>query len=180
MISSTSLAVVDGVSAAKRFLAETRFWSKVEKADGDACWFWQGRPDGGGYGVFKVDGQVIRAHRVAWIFTNGPILNGLHVCHRCDVRRCVRPDHLFLGTNLENMADMRAKKRGRTSPKDGENHPCAKLTWEDVAAIRVAHASGEAQTKIAARLRVSPGTISAVVHGRTWQSTSLSSTSGSE
>ncbi len=85
-----------------------KFWAKVQKSDG--CWVWQGcivRR----YGVLGHDGKQVKAHRVAWGLTNGPIPNGLSVLHKCDNPPCVRPDHLFLGTQLDNMRDCSAKGR---------------------------------------------------------------------
>lgn len=85
-----------------------RFWQKVRKSDG--CWEWTARVSPEGYGEFW-DDRNVRAHRFSWSLVNGPIPDGLMVCHRCDNPRCVRPDHLFLGTNRENIRDMMAKGR---------------------------------------------------------------------
>lgn len=94
-----------------------RFWSRVETSDG--CWLWTGGIGGGGYGAFYFHGRQQQAHRVAWELTNGPIPDGMIICHHCDNRRCVRPDHLFLGTHRDNTDDMVAKGRQR----QGANHP---------------------------------------------------------
>ncbi len=87
-----------------------RFWQKVQKGDG--CWEWQGSRNKLGYGITSLRGRAIRAHRVSWEIVNGPIPDGLLVCHRCDNPACVRPDHLFLGTQIDNLRDMRTKGRG--------------------------------------------------------------------
>lgn len=92
-----------------------QFWLKVRKSEG--CWIWQGiidkRPDHG-YGWFKFGGKWrVRAHRFSWEITYGNIPDGMLICHKCDVRACVRPEHLFLGTSRDNAKDM--TKKGRCS-----------------------------------------------------------------
>ena len=76
------------------------------------CWEWQGVMHHSGYGCFKDKGKFAYTHRASYEAFKGPI-NGLYVCHRCDNPRCIHPDHLFLGTHEENMADMKAKGRSR-------------------------------------------------------------------
>lgn len=93
-----------------------RFWSKVCIADGDNCWLWTSGLTIYGYGSFGVEGRSEKAPRVSWVLTYGPIPNGLHVLHRCDTPACVRPDHLFLGTPLDNIRDMIAKGRKAPTP----------------------------------------------------------------
>jgi len=102
---------------------EDRFWAKVSKANGDACWLWTGgkyrhpRTREETYGCISVGSRsdeskkMVAAHKVAWELANGPIPSGMKVCHRCDVPACVRPDHLFLGTQRDNVQDMVNKKR---------------------------------------------------------------------
>jgi hypothetical protein len=89
-----------------------RFWSKVWITD--TCWIWTGAMTAAGelgYGILKVDRsrRNVLAHRFAYELTHGPIPSGLMVCHTCDVRKCVRPDHLFLGTAKDNVRDAIAK-----------------------------------------------------------------------
>ncbi len=102
-----------------------RFWRYVSKSNG--CWDWSGCLAPNGYGRLQVDGKCKDAHRVSWELHNGQVPHGLHVLHRCDNRKCVRPDHLFLGTHRENMEDMKRKGRAE-GPK--------KLSAQEVAAIR--------------------------------------------
>lgn len=97
---------------------EEKFWSKVAKSDG--CWEWQGARRGNGYGVIYKQGKGTQAHRLSWTITNGAIPAGMYVCHKCDNRPCVRPDHLFLGTHTDNMRDCGAK--GRNVGRRGMAH----------------------------------------------------------
>ena len=99
-------------------LAE-RFWSKVSKSrKADGCWIWSGARAGNGYGTLKRGerGLTKLAHRISWELHNGPVPDGMLVCHRCDSPPCVNPAHLFLGTMKDNVHDMLAKSR-RTGVK---------------------------------------------------------------
>jgi hypothetical protein len=92
--------------------AADRFWDRVEKSDG--CWIWRAGTKNSGYGVFApTHGDVHMAHRYSWFLHFGPVPDGMLVCHTCDTKLCVRPDHLFLGTPQANMEDMRQKGRAR-------------------------------------------------------------------
>lgn len=100
------------------------FWSHVEKTDG--CWLWRGTLRGDGYGIAWVAERLVRAHVFSWEQENGPVPEGLCVLHSCDVRSCVRPDHLWLGTRRENQRDMALKGRA----------PLRRLSDDEVRAIR--------------------------------------------
>lgn len=119
-----------------------RFWGKVDTTG--ECWEWRGAKSRGGYGymIRYRDGKPrsYLAHRVSWEIAHGPIPAGLLVCHHCDNPGCVRPDHLFVGTDADNSRDMWSKGRGR--PPRGFNHPRATLTWAQVCEIRAQFAHG--------------------------------------
>jgi HNH endonuclease len=155
-------------------LVEQRFWSKVNK-DGPApehcpelgsCWLWQGGCLSAGYGHFYLNGKSLKAHRVSWQLTNGPIPLGLWVLHRCDVPGCVRPDHLFLGDNEANQADMVSKGRQGAGARNGR----AKLSEAEVLAIRAAYAAGgTSYKKLAAHYGVRPYVIWLIVKRKGWK-----------
>ena len=99
-----------------------RFWSKVAKSeDPDGCWLWTAACFTDGYGVFQVNGRARRAHRFAWELTVGPIPDSLFACHRCDTRKCCRPDHLWLGTQADNMRDRDTKGRVASGDRHGSH-----------------------------------------------------------
>lgn len=153
-----------------------RFWSLVVKGDG--CWTWTGQRHGRGYGKFraKIHGGSL-AHRASWFFTHGAIPPGLVVMHTCDNRICVRPDHLQLGTQADNMADMGRKGRAVGPPRGssppppkhsmpGETNPSAKLTADDARAIRAS--VGVTQRVLARRYGVGETTIARIQRGTRW------------
>lgn len=89
---------------------QERFFSFVEKTE--SCWNWTGSMRENGYGQFSLANKPIKAHRVSWLIFNGIIPTNKYILHKCDNRKCVRPDHLFVGTQKDNIADMICKKRG--------------------------------------------------------------------
>lgn len=135
-----------------------RFWSRVAKSTDH--WKWLGACTASGYGHLKIDGVQVSVHRYSWELHYGPIPEGLFVCHKCDVRNCLRPDHLFLGTAKDNMQD--ALRKGKL------NHG-TKLNIDKVRAIRVLIEHGGMTNKeIGDLFDVERETITCIRSGRTW------------
>lgn len=143
----------------------------------DGCWLWTGWLNTNGYGLLRrgrAGEGFLYAHRVAYEIQHGPIPPGKEVCHSCDVkyspgdityRRCIRPDHLFLGTHRENVLDSVAKRRHTY----GDRHPQAKLTGVQAIEIRVRYAGGgSSQEALGREYGISQSQVSAIVRGENW------------
>lgn len=141
----------------------SKFWSRVKKTD--RCWFWIGGKDKDGYGLISLQKRTWRANRVAYLITYG-LASDLYVLHRCDTPSCVCPDHLFLGTNDDNMADMRAKGRSQRGQRNGRHV----FTPEQIREIRRrgAHHHYGLWTQLAREYGVSPTAIQSIVLRKNW------------
>jgi hypothetical protein len=135
-----------------------RFWAKV--LTGDGCWTWIGGRGKCGYGLILKDNHRLYAHRVSWELHYGPIPERMLICHRCDNPACVRPDHLFQGTQADNMHDCSLKQR-----------ISAKLTWAQVEEIRRLYAARQmTQVALAHKFGLkSHRTVGMMVNGQTWR-----------
>lgn len=134
----------------------------------DTCWLWTGATQKKfGYGLILHQGRCILAHRLSWEAHNGPITNGLHVCHHCDNPPCVNPAHLFLGTCLDNMRDRDAKGRGydRRGTKNGR----AKLTPERVVELRHRFAAGEKRRNLMNEFGIGQTQLRRIANGVHWR-----------
>lgn len=138
-----------------------RFWSYVDKRDGK-CWLWQGTIGTYGYGVIVIDGHSQRAHRVAWELTNGPIPDKHMVLHTCDVRMCVNPAHLYVGTGQDNAND--AKTRGKRL--FGLSRHQKAITAEQVAELRERAQRGEKAPDLAIAYGIARSTAINIIRGR--------------
>lgn len=151
---------------------ESNFWSRVDKTG--CCWRWLGGKDKDGYGMATGnDGLSRRANRLAWAFTHGPIPDGMLVCHTCDNPSCVRPDHLFLGTPLDNAVDRDRKGRCRAPSTSnrvrGEDHLRAKFTVVIVREIRRLFSEHYPATELAKMFKTSRQSIHRIVKRQAWK-----------
>lgn len=159
---------------------------RIENGPG-GCLLWTGGKDSHGYGTVTYDGRTQKAHRVSWALACGELpelsgadFRGTCVCHRCDVRACVNPAHLFLGTHRDNVADMTAKGRAphatgdrhgsKTCPESrprGSDHPAARLTAEQVVEIRRLYPEVH-QRALSRQFGISQKCVSLIVTRKTW------------
>lgn len=144
---------------------ERRFWAKVRKIP-DGCWEWQAKTDRGYGRMATSNRKQVPAHRLSYEIAYGPIPDGLIICHRCDNRRCVRPDHLFAGTYKENTADMYAK--GRHDPPRGNRQPRSKLNPAMVRDLRARRMNGESINGLARSFGINYRSAYDIVTGKNW------------
>ena len=141
-----------------------RFWGYVNYNGPNGCWMWDGPMGTYGYGVIGANNKLLMAHRISETIARGDP-GPLYVCHRCDNPRCVNPDHLFAGTQDDNMKDMVCKGRSCRGEKSGH----AKLTADKVRKARELVVSGEqTQQAIAREYGVIEATLNQAIHGRSW------------
>ncbi len=148
-----------------RVESEVRFWLMIKSGPG--CWEWQGgRANGCGYGAMRLGKAWMMVHRYSWTIHHGPIPTGLLVCHKCDNPLCVRPDHLFLGTNKQNCQDKVSKNRQAFNR--GELCGTSILTEQAVKAIRYLSARGVPNRVMADAFNVHIDTVGLAVSRKTW------------
>jgi hypothetical protein len=140
------------------------FWKEVASKEIESCWNWTGYILKSGYGQIKIDYINYRSHRIAYYLTYDIDPVNRFVCHSCDNPRCCNPNHLFLGTPLDNSTDMVLKER--VAHQKGEKHGQAKLTEAQVYFILK---SSETPTKLAPRFGISPSLVSKIRHRKVWK-----------
>lgn len=148
---------------------EQYFWTYVIPGPFTECWVWSGPTRRAGYGVLYFHKHRVPAHRLSWELHNGPIPDGLFVCHSCDNPPCCNPYHLFLGKAVDNVRDMDAKGRRVRMGFSGETNHAAKLTEPQVLEIRRRFAQGEQQAALAKEYGVTQTHMRRVLHGENWR-----------
>jgi len=143
---------------------KSRLYNFFIEGHSNDCWVWLGAKDHGGYGLFGLKGRAIHAHRASYYVYNGPFDMELDVLHACDNRVCVNPNHLFLGTAADNMADMVAK--GRSNKRHGEARHNTQYSNDEVAEWRRLHSEGYSFSRLAKMFGVSRAHMYAVLAGK--------------
>ncbi len=157
------------ITATDDFLWMHRFIQRFRVNRETGCWEWIRGKTSSGYGSFYYRSKRQQAQRVSWQLFVGKFPAHLWVLHKCDNKACVNPDHLFLGTRLDNIRDMDAKGRRVTLPPRGENSGQSKLTHDQASRIIELYETGRYyQHEIAAMFGVGKGAVSKIMRGETW------------
>jgi hypothetical protein len=144
-----------------------RFETKFIKKGADDCWEWEAGTFGGRYGQFKFNGNPTLAHRIAYEIHYGPFPAHFNVCHTCDNGLCVNPNHLFLGTSLDNNRDKIEK--GRDNYGYGAARSDAKFTMPQVRRVREFSSTGTPTSELASLFKVDPETIRKIILHKTYK-----------
>ena len=151
-----------GVYPRKKRPVLDRLFDMAIPEPNSGCWLFTGSTNNKGYGQIRCSGKTHLAHRISFEALNGSA-GGKHILHQCDTPLCVNPEHLWVGTQKDNIIDMWKKKR---SPTFGESHPFSRLTDT---AVREIKSSSEKGRDLAKRFNASEATISMIRRGHTWK-----------
>ncbi len=155
-----------GVIRAKPTLRE-RFEDKWEVVTESGCWLWVARLNKHGYGTFQIGCRSCLAHRVSFEIYRSPIPEGMEILHKCDVRACVNPQHLYVGTQFENMRDR--SERSSWEQAKGSQSVRSKLTEEDVLEIRRMSSAGRSYAELSERFGICKSNVATIVRRETWR-----------
>lgn len=176
-----AICTVAAGNAAQQRVLEAAGWKKLAYLKSRCridpkteCWEWANCIQGNGYGRVRVGAKTRYAHRLAWELAHGQIPKGRDVCHHCDNRRCINPEHLFIGTRLQNMRDAQQKGRLSTGIRHsltvtGHVRARAKLSLEVAREIRRLRADGQRAVDLAQRFGVDASNIRAIIANKTWR-----------
>lgn len=147
------------------------FWAHVQVSSPDECWPWTRlKNQKTGYGLLRVNGKMVYAHRRAYELTNGAIPIGMYICHACDNPICCNPHHLWAGPPADNVHDRDRKGRHGWNSNPQPSYHAAKITVDDVVAIRREYANGgKTYAPIAEKYGLSPSTIGDIITRKTWR-----------
>ena len=163
---ASKLGIPLGRCAAESRVTElVGFMKRVEFDPFGGCWLWSAHHQQTGYGTTVRNRRHVMAHRLSWELHHGPIPEDLIVCHRCDVRACVNPDHLFLGTHQDNNDDMIAKRRNAF----GERNPNAVIDAETAREVKALLAAGIGPTEAARRVGISRQIARNIAYADSWR-----------
>lgn len=141
-------------------------WKRIDKKEEDDCWEWMGFKNQKGYGRMSINKKLHSCHRIVYELIHNSVPKGMLVCHSCDNPSCCNPRHLFLGTNKDNINDMKNKHRQSM----GEHRPHHKLTREKVKEIRIKYFNlGYTQKQLGIEYGVTYQTIGCIIRNEKWK-----------
>ncbi|HNZ67149.1 MAG TPA: HNH endonuclease signature motif containing protein [Planctomycetota bacterium] len=144
------------------------FWKKVDKKGEDECWEWTACKNKYNYGQFQINYKMYLSHRISWILENGDIPENYCICHSCDNPLCCNPNHLFLGTHKDNIADR--DKKGRQAIRNGIKNGRHILTEKEVLEIRQKYIPYKySQQKLADEYGVCNQLVSCIINNKIWK-----------
>jgi hypothetical protein len=147
-----------------KLITQQRIEQRVLRIPEAGCWVWMGATQVRGYGEIVSSNRKYLAHRASYEAFVGKIPKGMNVCHACDNVACVNPNHLFLGTQKQNLQDMVGKGRSTR----GEKNPSAKLTEEKVKSIKHGFADGKTDSELAGQFNIVRQTVNNIRHNKRW------------